>query len=92
MNNVKKIPVFNNEADEKSFWEENDSSEYLDWGKAEKVSFSKLKPSAKTISLRLPESVLEDLKILSRKMDFPYQSLIKIFLKKRLNKELRHFS
>jgi len=92
MNNVKKIPVFNNEADEKSFWEENDSSEYLDWGKAEKVSFSKLKPSSKTISLRLPESVLEDLKILSRKMDVPYQSLIKIFLKERLNKELRHFS
>lgn len=89
MQKYNQIPEFSDEEAERKFWQENDSLDFIDWAKAEKVKFSKLKPSSKTISLRLPESILEDLKILSRKMDVPYQSLIKIFLKERLNKELR---
>ena len=90
MNKLKKIPSFKNEEEEREFWSENDSSEYVDWKKAERVIFPKLKPSTKTISLRLPEHVLNEIKMLARKKDVPYQSLIKMFLNDRLNKELRH--
>ena len=90
MNNLKKMPVFNSEDEEREFWAENDSSEFVDWGKAKKVKFTNLKPSTKTISLRLPEHILDDLKMMARKRDVPYQSLIKIFLKDRLDEELRH--
>ncbi len=90
MNNLKKIPVFNSEEEEREFWAENDSSEFVDWKKAKKVKFPNLKPSTKTISLRLPEHILDDLKMMARKRDVPYQSLIKIFLKDRLDEELRH--
>jgi predicted DNA binding CopG/RHH family protein len=90
MNRFKKIPSFKNEEEEREFWLQNDSSEYVDWKKAERVIFPKLKPSTKTISLRLPEYILDEIKMLARKKDVPYQSLIKIFLNDRLNKELRH--
>ena len=60
----KKVPKFNNEADERKFWQENDSSEYLDWSEAEEVLFSKLKSSTRKISIRLPESMIEELKLL----------------------------
>lgn len=90
MSKLKKIPSFKNEEEEREFWSENDSSEYVDWKKAERVIFPKLKPSTKTISLRLPEHVLDEIKMLARKKDVPYQSLIKMFLNDRLNKELRH--
>lgn len=90
MNKLKKIPVFNSEEEEREFWAKNDSSEFVDWGKAKKVKFPNLKPSTKTISLRLPEHILDDLKMMARKRDVPYQSLIKIFLKDRLDEELRH--
>lgn len=90
MNKLKKIPVFTSEEEEREFWAENDTTEFVDWRKAKKVKFPNLKPSTKTISLRLPEHILEDLKMMARKRDVPYQSLIKIFLKDRLNQELRH--
>jgi predicted DNA binding CopG/RHH family protein len=90
MSGLKKIPSFNNEKEEREFWAKNDSSEYIDLRKATRVIFPKLKPSTKTISLRLPEHILDEIKMLARKKDVPYQSLIKIFLNDRLNKELRH--
>ena len=76
----KKIPKFESEDQEREFWSNQDSTEYLDWGKAKRLSFPNLKPSTKTISIRLPESMLEDLKILANKRDVPYQSLLKVFL------------
>ncbi len=67
----------------------NDSSEYIDWDVSGKVTFSNLKPTTKTISLRLPECIIDELKVLAHKKDVPYQSLIKIFLKDRIDQELR---
>ena len=76
----KKIPEFKTEAEERRFWQEHDSSEYLDWTDAERVVLPRLKPSARTISVRLPESMIEELKVLANNRDVPYQSLLKIFL------------
>ncbi|MBU3947378.1 MAG: BrnA antitoxin family protein [Proteobacteria bacterium] len=86
----KKIPKFNSEAEERLFWQNNDSSEYIDWSDAEEAIFSRLKPSTKTISIRLPESMIEELKLLANKRDVPYQSLLKIFLSERIDSELHH--
>ena len=77
MNDKKKIPIFDNEDQERDFWK-----------KSESISFSKLKPSTKTISLRIPEYILGEIKLLVHKRDIPYQSLIKIFLKDRIDIEL----
>ena len=85
---MKKIPKFESEDKEIEFWARADSSEYIDWKKAKKVIFPDLKPSVKTISLRLPESMLEEIKLLANKRDVPYQSLMKIFLSERIKKEL----
>jgi predicted DNA binding CopG/RHH family protein len=90
MSKYKKIPVFNSEAEEREFWANHDSSEYVNWEKAKRGIFPNLQPSTKTISLRLPEHILDEIKMLARKRDVPYQSLIKIFLKDRLDKELKH--
>ena len=84
----KRIPKFKNEDEEREFWATHDSTEYVDWRKAKKTVFSNLKPSVKKISLRLPESMLEELKLLANKRDVPYQSLLKIFLAERIEKEL----
>jgi predicted DNA binding CopG/RHH family protein len=86
---MKKIPRFSSEAEEQKFWDSADSTEYIDWRKAERVIFPKLKPSLKTISIRLPESMIEELKLLANKRDVPYQSLVKIFLSERIEEELR---
>jgi predicted DNA binding CopG/RHH family protein len=86
----KKIPKFNSEAEERQFWQKNDSSEYIDWSEAEDVVLSRLKPSTRTISIRLPESMIEELKLLANKRDVPYQSLLKMFLSERIDSELRH--
>ncbi len=80
MNKHKKIPEFKNEAEERAFWESHDSSEYIDWDKAQAASFPNLKLSTKTISLRLPEGLLDRIKIEANKRDVPYQSLIKTWL------------
>ena len=90
MNKLKQIPTFKSEEEERAFWATHDSSEFVEWEKADRVVFPNLKPSTKTISLRLPEHILDEIKMLARKRDVPYQSLIKIFLKDRLNEELRH--
>lgn len=80
MSKAKEMPKFTSEAEEREFWENNDSSVYIDWSKAEKVSLPNLKPSTKTISLRLPESLLNRIKVEANKRDMPYQSLIKAWL------------
>lgn len=90
MKKLKKIPEFKNEDEEREFWAKNDSSEYLDWEKSERMVFPNLKPSSKTISLRLPEYILDEIKMLARKRDVPYQSLIKVYLKERVDQELNH--
>jgi predicted DNA binding CopG/RHH family protein len=82
-------PKFKSEAREREFWGKHDSVDYVDWNKAKKVTLSKLKPSSKTISIRLPETVLEELKMLANKRDVPYQSLLKIFLAEKIGEELR---
>ncbi|HBR16482.1 MAG TPA: hypothetical protein DD725_02560 [Deltaproteobacteria bacterium] len=86
----KKIPKFKSEAEEQKFWSEADSTEYIDWKKAKRMVLPNLKPSIRTISLRLPESMLEELKLLANKRDVPYQSLLKMFLSERIEKELKY--
>ncbi|MGO9016968.1 MAG: BrnA antitoxin family protein [Syntrophobacteraceae bacterium] len=85
----KKIPKFESEDQERDFWSNRDSAEYIDWGKAKRFSFPNLKPSTRTISVRLPESMLDDLKMLANKKDVPYQSLLKVFLAERIKEEFR---
>lgn len=80
MNKLKKIPKFKSISEEKKFWEQHDSADYLDWSLAQRSVFPKLKPSLKTISLRLPEHLLNSIKVMANKEDVPYQSLIKILL------------
>ena len=80
MSKVKTTPKFKNEAEERAFWEKHDSSDYVDWSQAEAVAMPNLKPSTKTISLRLPEGLLDSIKIEANKRDMPYQSLIKAWL------------
>ena len=86
---MKDIPKFKSEEEERQFWAEHDSTEYVDWSKAKRGVFPNLKPSTKTISLRLPESMLEELKLLANKNDVPYQSLVKVFLSERIESELQ---
>ena len=86
----KKIPNFKNEKQEREFWDTHDSTEYIDWNNGEKLVLPNLKPSLKTISLRLPESLINELKVLANKKDVPYQSLLKMFLAERVEKELKN--
>ena len=86
--NFKQIPNFGSEEEEREFWANHDSTDYVNWDSAEKVVLPKLKPTTKTISLRLPEPMLNDLRLIANKRDVPYQSLIKIFLKERIDTEL----
>ena len=85
---MKKIPTFKNEDEEREFWADHDSADYIDWNKANKVVFPNLKPSTKTISLRLSESLLDELKFLANKKDVPYQSLMKVFLTEKVQEEI----
>lgn len=80
MSKAGKVPEFQNEAEERAFWESHDSSDYVDWEKASPAELPNLKPSTRTISLRLPESLLDRIKIEANKRDMPYQSLIKAWL------------
>jgi predicted DNA binding CopG/RHH family protein len=80
MPKLKQAPQFKTEAEERAFWESNDSSGYLDWDKAERVAMPNLKASSTAISLRLPVSLLDRIKIAANKRDVPYQSLIKVWL------------
>lgn len=83
----KKIPEFRSEEEEFEFWSKADSTEYLDWSKAKRVKLPNLKPTLRTISIRLPVSMVEDLKILANQRDVPYQSLMKVFLAERVAQE-----
>lgn len=85
----KAIPEFKNEDEEREFWSKKDSAEYLDWKTAERVLFPKLKPSTRSISLRLPESLLDTLRQLANERDVPYQSLIKMYLQERIEKGIK---
>jgi len=83
-------PEFRSEDEEREFWANTDSTDYVDWDVARRVVLPNLKPSPKTISLRLPAMMLAELKLLANKRDVPYQSLLKIFLAERIAKELRN--
>lgn len=81
----KSLPVFGSEAEERLFWETHDSSDHVDWNKAQRVRFPNLKPSTRAISLRLPVDLLEQIKIAANKRDVPYQSLIKVWLSEKID-------
>jgi len=85
----RKMPIFKTEDEERAFWATHDSAEFIDWSKAKPTVFPNLKPSTKTISLRLPESIIAALKVLANKRDVPYQSLLKIFLAEKVQEEMR---
>jgi predicted DNA binding CopG/RHH family protein len=85
----KPIPEFRSEEAERAFWAKQDSTEYIDWSSAKKRRFPNLKPSVRTISLRLPVAMIEDLKVLANQRDVPYQSLLKVFLAERIERERR---
>jgi len=84
MKKLKKLPEFKNESEEASFWDEHDTTEYFDMQKAKAVRFMNLKKTTKSISLRLPVDIIEELKVKANAMDIPYQSLIKILLSNAL--------
>jgi predicted DNA binding CopG/RHH family protein len=82
---LKVVPEFTNEAQERAFWEKNDSTDYQDWSKAKRVVLPNLKPTTKTISLRLPQHLLDSIKAAANARDVPYQSLIKVWLQEKLH-------
>lgn len=83
----KAIPPFKSDEEAGAFWMTHDTTEYLDWSKARRVTFPKLRPSTATISLRLPQGLLNELRTLANERDVPYQSLLKVFLAERVAKE-----
>jgi predicted DNA binding CopG/RHH family protein len=82
---AKSLPAFADEAEERQFWETTDSAGLVDWSKAQKVRMPNLKPSTTSISLRLPVSLLEQIKVAANKRDMPYQSLIKAWLSEKVD-------
>ena len=88
MKKLKKIPKFRSIAEEERFWATHDSTEYVDYAKAEPAFFPELKPSNKTISIRLPESLIEAIKLLANKQDIPYQSILKVLLAEKVREVL----
>ena len=85
---MKKIPNFTSEDKEREFWAKSESTEFVDWSQSKKIVLPNLKPSTKKISLRLPETMIEELKVLANKRDIPYQSLLKMFLSEKIDEEL----
>ena len=86
---LKPVPRFRTEAEERAFWESHDTADYFDLSKAERVRFPNLKPSTQSISLRLPLSMLEGIKVAANRRDVPYQSLIKVWLAEKLDADER---
>jgi predicted DNA binding CopG/RHH family protein len=86
---LKPIPDFKSEEEEVEFWDAHDSSNYIDWSKADKAVFPNLKPSTESISLRLPSPLLAHIKELANEKDVPYQSLMKVYLSDQVKRELR---
>ena len=87
MKRLKKIPKFKDEDTEREFWSNADSTEYIDWSQAQKLVLPNFRPTLRTISLRLPESMIAELKLLANQRDVPYQSLLKVFLAERIKEE-----
>jgi predicted DNA binding CopG/RHH family protein len=85
--NRKQVPHFASEAEERKFWETHDSADYLDLGKAARARFPNLKLSSTSISLRLPQALLERIKVAANRRDVPYQSLIKVWLAEKVDAE-----
>jgi predicted DNA binding CopG/RHH family protein len=90
MRTRKSRPTFKSERQEAAFWASHDSTEYVDYAKGRRMVFPRLKPSTETISLRLPKSLLDQLKTLANKRDVPYQTLLKLFVLERVQTEFRH--
>ena len=91
---TKHTPEFDSENEEREFWATHDSTDYIDWSEAKRVGMPNLKPSGssppdKTVSITLPQSVIDDLKVLAHKRDIPYESLLKIYLAERVEQEMR---
>lgn len=86
---LKEIPTFKSETEEREFWAKEDSTDFIDWNSAESPVLAKLKPTTRTISLRISESMLEKIRLAANKRDVPYQSLIKMFLKERIDEEFK---
>ena len=86
---IRKIPKFRDEEQERNFWASHDSTDYVDWRRSERVKLPNLRPTTRTISIRLPESMIEKLKVLANKRDIPYQSLLKMFVADKIEEELR---
>lgn len=84
---LKAAPKFGSEAEERFFWETHDSTNYVDWSKARNVVLPNLKPTTKTISLRLPQHLLDSIKVAANARDVPYQSLIKVWLQEKLHSD-----
>jgi predicted DNA binding CopG/RHH family protein len=82
---LKASPKFKNEKDERTYWESHDSTSRVDWTKAQNVALPNLKPTTKTISLRLPQHLLDSIKMAANSRDVPYQSLIKVWLQEKLH-------
>ncbi|MBI4429063.1 MAG: BrnA antitoxin family protein [Ignavibacteriales bacterium] len=89
MKKLKKLPKLSSEKEVRDFWARHDSTDYIDWSKSKLAFFPNLKPSSKTISIRLPQSLLESLKLLANKRDVPYQSLMKILLAEKVQESLQ---
>lgn len=87
MKRFKKIPTFKNEDAERAFWSQADSTEYIDWSMAKELVLPSFRPTLRTISLRLPESMIAELKLLANQRDVPYESLLKVFLAERIKQE-----
>lgn len=86
---LKEIPTFQNEDDEREFWTKEDSTDFLNWEQGDISLLPNLKPTTRAISLRISESMLNQIRLIANKRDVPYQSLIKMFLKDRINEELK---
>lgn len=89
MRRKKVIPAFENEEQEREFWAAHDSADYIDWRWAKDMRLPDLQPTTRTISIRLPQPMIERLKVLANKRDVPYQSLLKMYVAEKIREELR---
>ena len=86
---LRKIPIFASEDEERAFWASADATEYINWRQAKRAQLPNLRPTSRVISIRLPETMIERLKILANKRDVPYQSLLKMYVAEKIEEELR---
>ena len=88
MTALKIMPKFKNEEEEREFWSDHDAADYVDFSDAREALFPDLKPTTRTISVRLPETLIDKLKTLANKRDVPYQSLLKVLLAEKDEEEM----